>query len=459
MTTGSEIARSLARKREEVESSLRDVADRIHGLERDVGQVMAEEGRLWSAFAAIQIGEAVSLPGQVESMLDKRSGKIEAAKSGIKASQDRIASLSERRETAAAQADKDAKALGEQQDAVKAKLDADPVVRELRVDLARLDEIVGSLLEKGKRAVLERDEKGGAYESDEFFRYLSRRGFGTPKYAGWGVAAHLDSWLANLISYRKKSADYQRLQDIPAWIQDRSDKAEADRSRKAAELKTIVDRETLALKPFRKAAEASAEALSKIEADIAAERESIHDASRLLSEAALATDEDMKRITSSFAEMLSRKGIRDIAAAAARTATKEDDAIVEKLEALGREKSSLASQIAGLKPGLMEFEKRIAAIKEVENKLRSRGWTGSSHRFGSVPSSAADDLSQGVITSAALWSMMQSSHRHESSHSSYGSGYGSSHSSSSDYGGGFGGGSFSSGGGFGGGGFSTGGGF
>lgn len=462
--------RSLAAKKSEVESSLRQVAGRIDGLGREIGQIVAEEGKLWSDFAAIQIGEAVALPGQVEAMLEKRSGRIDEAKAAVKAAEGKIASLSKRRDAAAKAADKDAEALEARQAVVKAKLDADPDAKELRVSLARLDETAQSLLEKGKRAVQERDEKRVAYDRDEFFHYLSMRRYGTPAYSGWGVFSRLDGWLANLISFRKKFGDYKRLFDIPAWIEDRVHTVEADRSEKAASLKAIVDRESEPTKPFRDAAASSAAALDAVDGEIASERAAIHVASKLISDAALAMDEDMKRITASFAEMLSRKGVGNLADVAARTATQEDDRIVGKLEKLARRKEDLASQAAGLKPGLVEFERRVSAIGEIESKLKSRGWTGPSHRFGSrLPDSAVDDLSQGAMTAAVLWGMMQSAHRHEDPFPTSTAGYGHSSSSSSsssggfDWGGGssggFGGGGWSSGGGFGGGGSSTGGGF
>lgn len=472
MTTGSALARSLAEKRAEVESSLRSVAGKIDGLGRETSLVVAEEGKLWSAFAAIQIGEPIGLPSQIEAMLEKRSRKIEEAKAAIKSSEDKIESLAKARETAAASALALARVLEGEQAAVKAKLDANPDVVGLRVSLARLDEVEASLLDKGKRATQERDEKRVAYDRDEHFVYLLKRGFGTPAYSGWGIVRHLDGWLANLISFRKKAGDFKRLNDIPAWIQERLDKVGADRQAKASELKKTTDAEFLATKASRDAAASSKSALEAIEKEIATEREAVHHASKIISDSALATDEDMKRITAAFADMLSRKGIDSLAAAAAQTATVEDDLIVEKLRKLSQRRETLASQAAALKPGLVEFERRVDAIREVEGKLRSRGWTGSDHRFSSrLPSSTADDLAQGTVTAAAIWSLMQSAHSHDepysgysrsSSGSSYGSGSGGGSTDGSSWGssgGGFGGSDWSSGGGFGGGDSSTGGGF
>lgn len=467
MTRGSKLVRDLASRRSGIEQTLRGIAGKINALDRELSLAMAEEGRLWNQFAAIQIGEASDLPVQIEAMLDKRQRRIESEQKAADVAARRIADLEKKRKTAALLAQNDDEALREQEKGAQATFDAEPGAVSLRVEITSLEETAESLSHKLRRATDELEEKRGAYEKDEFFTYLMKRGFGTPDYVGWGMVRRLDGWLANLVSYRRKAGDYRRLHDIPAWIEQRLAKVSGSLETRTAEAGRIRERIFSSIASYYEAAGKSSAALAGIDREIEKEQATVRAASAFISDAALAADEEMKKATRAFSDMLSRKGIRSLAEAAAKTASKQDDEIVLQLDKLAKLKEGISAQIDSMRPGMLEFEKRARAIEEIESKLRSHGWTGSDDSFSSrLSESTLDELANGMITASAMWSVIQSAHQRpqsisyggsSSGSSSWGSGGGFGGGSS---GGGFGGGgSWSSGGGFGGGGASTGGGF
>ncbi|MEL8056228.1 MAG: hypothetical protein AAGK66_08745, partial [Pseudomonadota bacterium] len=83
----------------------------------------------------------------------------------------------------------------------------------------------------------ERDEKGDPYEQDPLFMYLWRRGFRTTEYRGRGAFKMLDNWVAKLCKYDDTRVNYQRLNDIPNWLEQhlRDKKADVRSAKEALE--------------------------------------------------------------------------------------------------------------------------------------------------------------------------------------------------------------------------------
>lgn len=465
MITGSTLLRDLASRKAKVEDSLREVAGQISDIESKLGGVMAEEAALWNESAAIQIGEASELPSQVQAMLEKRARRIKESQAAVDRLRKEIAALGKERAPALRKATADRKALAEKQDELAKAFEADAEVAALKARAASLADMIESLRAKHHRAMEECRDKSAAYHRDELFSYLQRRGWGTPEYRGWGLVRKLDGWLAGLVSYDRQAANFSRLVQIPDWIEERLEKANSEREEVLARLDGLQEKAFSPLKPLAAAARKSADEQARFDRLLQEKEAEVRRHSSFIASAALASDQEMQQATKAFAEMLARKGVRSLAEAAARTETKRDDEIAERLVELESERRELSAQVDRLRPGLFELEKRINAIEEVERKLRSRGWTGVDDQFSArLRKSHIDELAQGMLAASEFWSILQMA-RIELPRYDFGRSYGYGHrssGSSSSWGssGGFGGGGWSSGGGFGGGGsWSTGGGF
>jgi len=473
MIRGNEILRELASRRTAVEAEIRKYGGKISELESDLRALFSKEVALWNEFASIQLGEGVSIPAQVEAVLRKREERIEAEKENVRKAEGKIKLLQPERKKLADAVAARQQALGEAEGKAEKVFQSSEEVRSLMRKAAGYREALESLEEKLRRAVDELKEKSPSYEKDEFFTYLRSRGFGTPDYRGWGIAARLDSWLARAARYQQQSRDYDRLRSIPGWIASRKENVEKDLSETEGRLDAIRRDAYKGTAPLLEDLKRTAADLESLDGRIAEAERSIHDASSYIASAAHASDVEMKRATKLFAEILSSKGMRSIAEAAARTSSKEDDEIVARLQSLKTRQDEISAEIESMKPGLEEYERRARAIRDVESKLRSRGWTRHADQFrdGRLRNSL-DELASGMINASTMWHILDYSHRREQP-TSYSSGYGSgaatggwsdmgfggSSGSFGDSSGGFGGGSWSSGGGFGGDSSSTGGGF
>src|SRR5690606_30583570 len=186
-------------------------------------------GRLWNAFAALQIEDGTELPAHVEALLAKRERGIREAEAAVEESRRLVVSLEKERVPLAEKAESDGDSLAAMENRLGEAFEADAEAASLRVKAVALGEAVESLQAKLQRAREEFLAKSPAYLQDEMFAYLKARRWGEPGYAGWGLARRLDGWLAGLISYRRKDADLKRLADIPAWIEGRLEKATAER--------------------------------------------------------------------------------------------------------------------------------------------------------------------------------------------------------------------------------------
>lgn len=465
-TTGREISHKLASKRDEVQRQARIVTSQIAGLERELSGVVQEQARLLQQLASMHLKQDVALPKNIENMLRSRDQRINDSKVKIKAAEQKINDLRDQRESVARDTNAAFEVYDKANKVANLRYEEDPEAIRLRSHLASVNEVIGSLVRKMERAQSELSEKRVAYEKDPFFSYLIKRNYGESEYNSFGLTARIDGWLANLISFKRKKGDYDILHAIPEWFNERIQKVNEDHKSDVSSLEAIYQKTHEHVFALKEKVDTSNKSLKQIDNDISVLRSDVRQASEYISEAALATDDDLFRITKTYAEQMAKLGISDLYALARKTEGKEDDQIVAQISALEASHKNISVQILHLQPGKLEFEKRMKELDQAESMLRRRGWSGSSDRFSDkLDDRTIDNLATGVITASVFWDAVQRSHRQSedyysprvSSSSTSSSSWGSSSSSDS---GGFGGSSsWSSGGGFGGGDSSTGGGF
>lgn len=479
-TTGREISHKLANKRDEVQRQARIVTSQIAGLERELSGVVQEQARLLQQLASMHLKQDVALPKNIENMLRSRDQRISDSKAKIKTAEQKINELRDQREGVARDTNAAFEVYDKANKEANLRYEEDADAIRLRSHLASVNEVIASLVRKMERAQSELAEKRVAYEEDPFFSYLIKRNYGESEYNSFGLTARIDGWLANLISFKRKKGDYDILHAIPKWFNVRIQKVNEDHEADVSSLEAIYRRTHEHVLSLKEKVDTSNKLLKQIDNDISVLRSDVRQASEYISEAALATDDDLFRITKTYAEQMAKLGISDLYALARKTEGKEDDQIVAQISALEASHKNISVQILHLQPGKLEFEKRMKELDEAESMLRRRGWSGSSDRFSDkLDDRTIENLATGVITASVFWDAVQRSHRQSEDYysprvsrsSTYGSSTSSSSwdsssgssswgSSSSSDSGGFGGSSsWSSGGGFGGGDSSTGGGF
>lgn len=82
--------------------------------------------------------------------------------------------------------------------------------------------------EKLTEALATQWEQRQAFESDELFMYLWRRGWNTSAYQASSIVRLLDGWIARFTDFEQARKAYWMLNEIPERLRSRIDALEAD---------------------------------------------------------------------------------------------------------------------------------------------------------------------------------------------------------------------------------------
>lgn len=435
-TSGSNAYSVFKDRRAVLERSARDQADTIHKAERRLQSVIARQGDLWHRLSVLHIGADVALPTSVRHSLDARHEKIEATKKDVESIKTRLSSLKRKRSDVSAQLSATEADFANEHAAVSARFDADARVVSTRRILADLSRAHADLEEKQRRADEEFASKRVGYEEDIFFMYLQNRKFDTEAYAPWfGLVRRLDAALAARTNYREERANYNRLSAHHGWIAERIENLHPEEERAKAEFAALEREFFEVLEPRKSAVAKRSGELRAVDREIEAENAAIATANKFLSDAALASDSEIKRISMDFANILKGKGFDDLERLAARTTSSEDDMIVSELRSLAAETAVLNRDIEAGKSELFSLERKIKSFEDVESHIRRNGWNDSGHGFNNLDAdNLSKQLANDALTAGVIIGYLSNSHVSPPRRNDYGSGSGYSSGSSSSYG-------------------------
>ena len=279
----------------------------------------------------------------------------------------------------------------------EARLTGDPAY----IALARASDQAAAIASRAhqKLAIAKTDleEKGAPYQRDKLFAYLWRRGFRTPASKAGPFFRFLDGWVAGICGYDQAWMNYQRLSQLPEWLEGHA--AEQD-SKADAALEALEQAEQAAL------AESGAEALRQradtLLADIqrtdqaidAAEAE--HQAIAQRHADALNADagpaRDARRL---LEDGLRQTAFQDLRTLAAETIDLRDDQIVDTLVKLRTEEMSLdleGERLSGL-PDRLQTD--LAALEDLRRRFKQARYDTSYAMFSAA---ALDDALAGLVS-------------------------------------------------------------
>lgn len=407
--SGSQLYRQISGVRSSLDSKINAANGQILGLNEQIRDLLSEQADLWSQLAKLQIDLGHDLPRQIQTLMASRRDRLDGQKQVVANGEKKLAALVEahgRREEElnAAQSEFDA-----HEQTLKDRFESDEAAVALRRDVAAHGNSLEAYREKLARAEEERDNKSAAYEEDELFTYLRGRGYGKGGSSSGGLTARLDAWVARLIGYDKASADYDRLQQIPEWNRTRVGAAQQEYDVLASRLRKIEEEAFASLVPFKEKLRAAGRALDAAADAIAEEHRTISAAQKTVAAAAMAQDEDLKRVTRELASQLEKIDLRSLQQAAGRTATDEDDRIVAAIVRVRNDLADLQAQSRQISRDVSALKDRSDEYEKVERRIRSKGWHHGDHSFEGV-GTVLSQMDLGVISSAALWEALSSSH-------------------------------------------------
>lgn len=224
--------------------------------------------------------------------------------------------------------------------ATRARIEADPVYDRLAKALEEADAIAKRAEQKLAVAREDRAEKGAAYEADPLFMYLRGRAYGTRAYRAFPLFSLLDGAVARLVRYRDARPNYERLLDIPERLSEHLERVREGAAEKAAAIEAF-EREALekdGVAALRDAAAGAARRLEEIDAAINAQEETLKSVAADYAAAAGGKSGPIDIAHQVLAEAFGARSIPDLRTLALETAAPEDDALIDELVRLRRER-------------------------------------------------------------------------------------------------------------------------
>jgi len=381
MIRGSTILSKLQERRRDIESEKRSLSRSIVDHDAQLGILRRDEAIAWARFARTQLTEGTALPSAVQDLIDERNRAYAKAGQTLNLAEDEIGKLEEQRNSLRkVLADAEAR-LAARQGEIDALVENDPRTVALRQEASTLGDNLAAMQHKLDRAKADAQEKGLAYEEDEFFAYLRKRGYGTETYASTGIVRTLDRWLADLTGYREAAADYGRLKAIPAWLDDRVEELEAKVASIGADLEAIRDEHDASVAPLESAARKARNDLDHVEATISAARLNEANAAKFLDAVAKGEDPIQQRIMETLISRLSNEKREALRRMAGSTRSAEDDLALAEIEEIARKRLRISSAADAMRSDLASVDRRLEAVEDAEKRLKRKGWDRNAAEF------------------------------------------------------------------------------
>jgi hypothetical protein len=476
MISGQQALREIEQATAAVRNQESECAALLQAADQDLARLRAARAGLLRQLAGVRLdamqsekiaAELASVEQQALQLIARGKASLDALTARLNEAQAKRAATEADR---GARADAVAQVLGQLEEL---QASVEPKVRS-SAEWIRQKEIadrVRSIHEaadaKADRAEDERVAKGKPYLDDPLFKYLWKRGFGTPDYASGFFVRFFDEKISRLVGYQGARANYAMLNEIPVRLRAHEERCRATFEAERQRLEQIekAGLEAAGAGTLEQKLEAAQAALAEADARLKA------------ADAALLTlDRERDRVLktesqSSYGQAVellvqadSRESLSRLYYKATKTMSPEDDAIVRQIEANDKTIAGAERRRVDLITRAQVLAQRRSEIEAQRAQFYRRGYDNPMGQFSNEAAIAnvLGGILQGVVQGAVLGQVLQGgfSERGRRADSGFGGGSGFNFPGGGSWGGGWddgGGGGF--GGGGGGDGFTTGGGF
>lgn len=333
-------------------TSLASAIESAEALTNDLAGVRRRQAAAWHELAEIQIIEAdtaeetaalARLDSEVGELVASHEAYLEKLLVDLKTAATEITQMEAARADLADALDAAIEAYEARVDEVETALEADESYRAMVSAVAEAEAVSERARAKLELARTDMEEKGEVFRTDPLFMYLWERRYKTPDYEAGNLTRLLDGWVAGLCHYEKSYRNYERLVELPEWLEGHvaameAKEAEAEQTLADAESKALSeaggDELAAAVEQARTRLDAMDARIADAEAHHMEISERQHAAER--GEAGPAAEARRR-----LAETLKQQSFPDLRVLAAQTVTPEDDALVDSLVTLRRDEMAM----------------------------------------------------------------------------------------------------------------------
>lgn len=333
-------------------SSLSEAIEAAEALNNELASVRQRQAKAWHELAEIQIVEAdtpeeadalARLDSEVGGLVASHEAYLEKLLADLETAAAEITHLEAARADAAVALDTAIEAYEAKVDEVEIALEDDPAYRDMVAAAAEAEAVSERARAKLELARTDMEEKGEIFRSDPLFMYLWERGYKTPDYKAGNIVRMLDGWVSGLCHYEKSYRNYERLVELPEWL----DGHVASMEVKEVEAETaLAEYEAGALRKaggddLAKEVETERGKLEALDAKIA-QAEAYHlEVSERQHAAERGEAGPAAEARERLAEALKQQAFPELRVLAAQTVTPEDDALVDTLVTLRRDEMAM----------------------------------------------------------------------------------------------------------------------
>jgi hypothetical protein len=281
-----------------------------------------------------------------------------------------------------------------------------------KATLERAEKLAAEAEKKAQQSEGDRERKKVPYESDPLFMYLWRRKLGTSQYRSGFLSRFFDNKVASLIDYRQARANYAMLNEIPERLRGHANRKAEDVQ--AAEQALLAYEHDRLIKagggPLTSALSESQARLAACEARVAELRQAL---SGLDQQHEAIQGSEYKGIYAQALEAMMQNDMSDdiqtLMREAQRTPTREDNALVQRIDALNAAIGKTDQDVARARAEIRELARRRAEIERARMDFRQRGYDypGTTFRNDSAFRDILGGILQGAVQGMVLGQVLQ----------------------------------------------------
>ncbi|EKF64869.1 hypothetical protein ACUTQW_02940 [Serratia sp. TSA_7] len=207
------------------------------------------------------------------------------------------------------------------------------------------------------------------YRQHPLFTFLLKKNYGQPDYVTWPLLRNLDSWLARHTNYLNNAANYRMLLALQEESSRRllQSKTQAEQLTKKYQQHVQVVEDKLKLPQLYLK-------LSAAEKGLAAMQQKIRNQQNKLREYAQGEGETYTHIATQLSAQMALLPLDKLDLLVAKTATPDDDHLLEELRKLKREENLVEENRYQYDLEAKLAQKRVAAANELENQFSVQGY-------------------------------------------------------------------------------------
>ena len=413
-------AREALRSMEKAISGARHEEDRITEMLRsavdDAARLRQEKAEALKALARIRLehiaadetlGRLDSAERRALEALERHSLTVSDAAIAVNEARDELARAEEARNVAAMAAEAAVAAVDALVDETYARMIDNPEWTRQTEVLQAAEARAAAADEKAAQAEADREEKRKPYEADPLFMYLWERGFGTPKYRVGPLVRYGDTRVAGLIGYLAARPNYHMLLEIPRRLREH-----AGRLREAADAELAkrerIERAALVasgIEPLEANADKADEALEAAEDHVEDLRQDMAAAAaEHAKKADDRNDAQLQAALDALAEEMGRASLTELYRDALKTATTQDEEIVQRLRELEVKLERREAEAEEVRRTATELAARRTQLEQSRDHFRQSGFDDPRGQFanGDIIGTAIEAVIRGAMTSGAL---------------------------------------------------------